>query len=97
PLLALRRERRGRWIAEPGDCRRRPSDPPAATHEPKRVPALRIQPAPPEQQDYSPHAGAADAVGRVAVALCPHRLPPKTVCEPASAWRDRSRGLEPNP
>src|SRR5450755_2220985 len=73
PLLAGRRELLGRWIADPGDGGRRPSDPPPATHEPKRVPGLRIQPATREKEDDAPHAGAADAVCRVGVVLCPHR------------------------
>src|SRR6516162_10162130 len=57
PLRRRWRERLGRWIADPGDCRGSPSHPPPATHEPKRVPGLRIQPAAPEEEDDSPHAG----------------------------------------
>jgi len=72
-LFSPGRELLGRWIADPGDGGRRPSHPPPAAHEPERVPRLRIQPAPPEQEDDAPHAGAADAVSRVAVEPCPHR------------------------
>jgi hypothetical protein len=72
-FLGRGRQRLGRWIADPGDGGRGPSNPPPAAHEPKRVPVLSIQPAPGDEQDGAPDAGTPDAVGRVGVEPRPHR------------------------
>lgn len=87
PPPALGREWLGRGIADPGDRGRTPADPPATTHEPKRLPRLRIQPPPPDEQDGTPHASAADAVCRVGVALDPH------IAHQASPVARRQRAL----
>jgi len=51
-------------VDDPRNGGRRPSHPPPAAHQPKRVPGLGIQGAPCEEDD-APDAGAADAIGRV--------------------------------